>query len=529
MPPERPGRPTRSPTPRSWPSRFRAAAGRWPPGARPWILVCAGEADAELAWQLADAVSAARDLPIAIVLPADDATRAAFPAAEIIATAPGTPVTLPQLGEEPVQLQRLTDEQYRQYLHALQVAEEPAEPAAGTWQLAEAHEQTAAAPRPEPHPLLRIRTSDGEAASDPGSPYPALLASVGAPRTTKADAPAPTDTPEDEAAPDETTPDPDEPAIDAGDEQPTAPEISVLGPLTVSGITPAWHTDRSAYAIRNDTQWTRSDNLPAYVIEKTGDLRVASGYRALDTWRCGSGAVHPCVNGGWGRCWKYHTTPRPLGILFDDLVRKTASGLIVPVEHKVGRTVHRFWVTDTDREQYYDILGGAPQIVSEDEKPSAHASRNAPTCRPQVTFGPVPTDRELERPEALGRSPAALPVLRYQHESARHATAPFVQGLPRGTPVCVRRPRPVGGRERKPDRPLPGRGKGRHSGQTRRRFHQSRNTAATTAARTGETRVTTSIARSVGAQTIVATRPSATTEPMMPRASVRRFRPAAYC
>lgn len=90
----------------------------------PWILVCAGDVDAEQAWQLADAVAAARDLPIAIVLPANDATRAAFPAAENIATAPGTPVTLPQLDEEPVQLQRLTDEQYRQYLHALQVAEE---------------------------------------------------------------------------------------------------------------------------------------------------------------------------------------------------------------------------------------------------------------------------------------------------------------------------------------------------------------------------------------------------------------------
>ncbi|MDG9687843.1 hypothetical protein QC334_34810 [Streptomyces sp. DH18] len=226
-------------------------------------LLLDGTADdvlAEQAWQLADAVSAARDLSIALVLPANDATRAAFPAAESIATAPGTPVTLSQLGEEPVQLQRLTDEQYRQYLHALQVAEEPAEPAAGTWQLAEAHEQTAAAARPEPHPLLRIRTSDGEAASDPGSPYPALLASVGAPRTTKADAPTPTDTPEGEDVPGE-TPDPaattgdaadglaaepDEPAADAGDEQPSAPEISVLGPLAVSGINHSGHGPKVA-------------------------------------------------------------------------------------------------------------------------------------------------------------------------------------------------------------------------------------------------------------------------------------------
>ncbi|MEU5561457.1 LysM peptidoglycan-binding domain-containing protein [Streptomyces globisporus] len=226
----------------------------------PWILVCAGDVDAEQAWQLADAVSAARDLPIAIVLPANDATRAAFPAAECIPTAPGTPVTLPQLGDEPVQLQRLTDEQYRQYLHALQVAEEPAEPATGTWQLAEAHEQTAAAPRPEPDPLLRIRTSGSEADSDPGAPFPALLASVGAAGTmSKEDAPAAEDAPEGEAVPGGASTgaaarsgdggsatESDEPSVEAADEQPSAPVISVLGPLTVSGITHSGHGPKVA-------------------------------------------------------------------------------------------------------------------------------------------------------------------------------------------------------------------------------------------------------------------------------------------
>ncbi|MEU2100416.1 hypothetical protein ABZ741_39565 [Streptomyces globisporus] len=226
----------------------------------PWILVCAGDIDSEQAWQLADAVSAARDLPIAIVLPANEATRAAFPAAECIPAAPGTPVALPQLGQEPVQLQRLTDEQYRQYLHALQVAEEPAEPATGTWQLAEAHEQTAAAPRPEPDPLLRIRTSGSEADSDPGAPFPALLASVGAAGTmSKEDAPAAKDAPEGEASPGGASTDAaatsgdggsatesDEPSVEAGDEQPSAPVISVLGPLTVSGITHSGHGPKVA-------------------------------------------------------------------------------------------------------------------------------------------------------------------------------------------------------------------------------------------------------------------------------------------
>lgn len=48
------------------------------------------------------------------------------------------------------------------------------------------------------------------------------------------------------------------------------------------GITPAWHTDRAEYARRNDGHWTRSDNLPAHVIAKSGDLRVVSGFRVLD-------------------------------------------------------------------------------------------------------------------------------------------------------------------------------------------------------------------------------------------------------
>ncbi|MCD9899750.1 hypothetical protein LUR56_05720 [Streptomyces sp. MT29] len=44
--------------------------------------------DTEQAWQLADAVSAARNLPIAIILAANDATRNAFPTAEPIAPRP---------------------------------------------------------------------------------------------------------------------------------------------------------------------------------------------------------------------------------------------------------------------------------------------------------------------------------------------------------------------------------------------------------------------------------------------------------
>jgi hypothetical protein len=147
----------------------------------PWILICAGDIDPAQAWQLADAVSAARDLPVAAVLPASKATRQAFPDAEQIPVAPDTPVTLAQLGAGPVQLQRLTDDQYRQYVHALEIADHDAQPATGAWQLAEDHNLAATAPRPDPHPLLLHTDGENNEVADPGNPFPALLASAGTP------------------------------------------------------------------------------------------------------------------------------------------------------------------------------------------------------------------------------------------------------------------------------------------------------------------------------------------------------------
>jgi hypothetical protein len=50
-----------------------------------------------------------------------------------------------------------------------------------------------------------------------------------------------------------------------------------------NGITPAWHTDRAAYAHRSDTHWTRSDRLPAHAIARTGGLRIVSGLNEKPT------------------------------------------------------------------------------------------------------------------------------------------------------------------------------------------------------------------------------------------------------
>ncbi|MER7491000.1 hypothetical protein ABTY20_35015 [Streptomyces sp. NPDC126497] len=49
-----------------------------------------------------------------------------------------------------------------------------------------------------------------------------------------------------------------------------------MSTIKVEAPTPAWHTDRAAYAQRNDTHWTRSDHLPAHVIARTGEKRSPS-------------------------------------------------------------------------------------------------------------------------------------------------------------------------------------------------------------------------------------------------------------
>ncbi|WP_331728795.1 hypothetical protein OG693_39435 (plasmid) [Streptomyces sp. NBC_01259] len=159
-----------------------------------------------------------------------------------------------------------------------------------------------------------------------------------------------------------------------------------------NGITPAWHTDMTRLARRNETQWTRSDDLPAEVIRKTGVLRVVSGFRALDIWRCDSRALYPCPDGRITRCGKTHSTPKPRDIDFDSLVRSTAAGLVVPVEFPDKTTTHRFWVSADDRDRYYDLLGGAPSGPAGPELvPKGHASNDGPTCRPRATL--IPSQR----------------------------------------------------------------------------------------------------------------------------------------
>lgn len=105
----------------------------------------------------------------------------------------------------------------------------------------------------------------------------------------------------------------------------------------------------------------------------------------LDFWRCDARALYQCPNGP-GRCGKTHVTPKPRDVLFDDLVRKTAAGLIVPLEYRSGSRMQRFWVPSDERDRYFDTFG-APRATGDVEQQRAGSgSKEGPTCRPRAVL-----------------------------------------------------------------------------------------------------------------------------------------------
>ncbi|MFD0272241.1 hypothetical protein ACFVGY_37605 [Streptomyces sp. NPDC127106] len=202
------------------------------------------------------------------------------------------------------------------------------------------------------------------------------------------------------------------------------------------GITPAWHTDREDYGRRSDTQWTRSNNLPAHVIAKIGDLRVISGYRALDFWLCDLRAVYPCPD-GVRRCGKPHVTPMPRDVLFDDLVRQTAAGTIVPVEYRRGTRIDKFWVTDADRDRLAELQEGIlPLPPARADATAPKSSPNRPTCRPTATLadpvpveGPVATAPPIPQQRAFAQAPPPAKPFAQETQQLNHTAVAVVPSV----------------------------------------------------------------------------------------------------
>ncbi|WP_239063780.1 MULTISPECIES: hypothetical protein [unclassified Streptomyces] len=204
------------------------------------------------------------------------------------------------------------------------------------------------------------------------------------------------------------------------------------GKAAKNGITPAWHTDRLAYAQRNDTHWTRSDRLPAHLIARNGDLRIVSGFRALDFWHCDTNALYPCPD-GIRRCGKAHATARPRDIFFDDMVRQTAAGTIVPIQFRAGKTVHRYWVTSADRDRLDDLNSDDTRLpIERDAAPASGASRNRPTCQPTVA---PPAHPSLPAQPAFPAQPSApaletAPTAALLHADRHEQVTDTTTGLP---------------------------------------------------------------------------------------------------
>ncbi|KOU09246.1 hypothetical protein ADK87_05535 [Streptomyces sp. NRRL F-4711] len=215
------------------------------------------------------------------------------------------------------------------------------------------------------------------------------------------------------------------------------------GKAAKNGITPAWHTDRAAYAQRNDTHWTRSDRLPAHLIARNGDLRIVSGFRALDFWHCDTSVPYPCPH-GIRRCGKAHATAKPRDVFFDDMVRQTAAGTIVPIQFRAGKTVHRYWVTDADRDRLDDLDGDDTRLPRRTREHARDRRQPQPPHLPadprlahragtsrfgRPTGSPPPSDRTAAAACRAGRRDRA--------PSPRTAESPHLTGGPtprRGSP-----------------------------------------------------------------------------------------------
>ncbi|MGW2748427.1 LysM peptidoglycan-binding domain-containing protein [Streptomyces sp. NPDC001450] len=284
----------------------------------PWLLICSADAAEADTRQLAGALATAHDLPVALVLPAKDAGDA-FPDAVRLTVGTDTPQHLDVLDSDVI-VQSLTEEEYREFLGVLHTAQEPARPAEGPWTLvppvsldkpAETSTPAAAFAGPAAVPDTPFAALAGAAAAHPNNDLVRVLTPVPPQRTDGDD------------APDTTATAPAEPSTAAADEEPAepvdlhAPEIQVLGPVTVTGIEASGHGFKLALlaallyfkpAISSDTAreamdprkpWTKN-TLQARISELRNRLgNDADGTLYLPRDRSGSYRLSPKVRCDW--------------------------------------------------------------------------------------------------------------------------------------------------------------------------------------------------------------------------------------
>ncbi|MFJ8804022.1 hypothetical protein [Streptomyces sp. NPDC102487] len=233
----------------------------------PYVVLCAAALDDDAAWQFADILG--KDLPIPATLIAPTGTTSRhFPNADILAVSAPTPRRCDSLGVD-ITVQRLEHDAYQQIISALGDSALPSHKAEGAWRHVPgepaATAQDERTPEEKPPRGNHTTPSSGDErvgnASEPTADtvFPALLQASSDP----AALPAPTNssTPL-RGAKDARAADMGVAAAEGDDQIPTStsatacseaqkkqepgPEIRVLGPVSVDGVSPKGHGPRSA-------------------------------------------------------------------------------------------------------------------------------------------------------------------------------------------------------------------------------------------------------------------------------------------
>ncbi|MEV6048659.1 LysM peptidoglycan-binding domain-containing protein [Streptomyces xanthochromogenes] len=272
---------------------------------QPYLLLCAAELDSDTAWQLAEALDKAGDLPVTLIAPVSRASQH-FPEAEVLDASSSELQNVDTIGL-PVQLQRLDDAAFQQIAAELRISGQPPIPAEGSWQNVPAEPEATVTPA-GPTPLSVAQ--DGEAGSRAPAAtglgaFPALTTASTDPaalhlvptKSPTPSSPQPANTP---GAPSTETTGPGLAAFastaeESEEDEDTAydlhaPEISVLGPVQVPGVSSSGHGPRAAQLAallyfkpgrRADTLCVDMDPLTPWskktLDSRLGDLRRSFG------------------------------------------------------------------------------------------------------------------------------------------------------------------------------------------------------------------------------------------------------------
>ncbi|MFI9783128.1 hypothetical protein ACIHEI_06385 [Kitasatospora sp. NPDC051984] len=109
----------------------------------------------------------------------------------------------------------------------------------------------------------------------------------------------------------------------------------------------------------DQVHWARTDNLPARAIREDRDLLVRGGVRTLNLKKCDHTNPLLCPVEKIGRCYQWHPSWDIQVPQIDDMVRRIAGGLYVPITLKTTPGgLLRFWAPEKDRKVFVSN-GGA--------------------------------------------------------------------------------------------------------------------------------------------------------------------------